>query len=65
MFFKFDFTMIQEILKFVNRGLADEAFEINQGACSSLDFLNEYLYNNLKRPKKKNPQLNQNIQTFC
>ena len=64
MFMKFDFQMIQEILAFVNSGLSDDVFEINQSACSALDFLNEYLFNNIKRPKKKQPQLAQNIQAF-
>ena len=45
----------------VNSGLQDDLFEINQGACAALDFFNEYLYNNIKRPKKKQPQLAQNI----
>ena len=53
MFMKFDYAMIQAILTFVNSGLTDDLFEINQSACTSLDFFNEYLYANLKRPKKK------------
>ncbi len=55
LFFKFDFPLIQKILSFVNSGLQDEIFEINQGACASLDYFNEYLYSNMKRPKKKQP----------
>lgn len=55
MFLKFDFQMIQSILAFVNHGISDDAFEINQSACTSLDFFNEYLYANIKHPKKKQP----------
>ena len=48
----------------MNAGLQDDTFEVNQAACSSLDFFNEYLYQNIKRPKKKQPALAQNIGNF-
>jgi hypothetical protein len=49
---------------FVNVGLSDDLFEINQIACTSIDFFNEYLYQNMKRPRKKQPQLSANILQF-
>lgn len=64
LFFKFDFQLIQQILALVNSGLADANFEINQSSCTSLDYFNEYLYQSMKRPRKKQPQLAANVSAF-
>ncbi|CDW76789.1 importin-n-terminal domain-containing protein [Stylonychia lemnae] len=50
MFAKFDFQLIENIL------------QISVTVC--LDYFNEYVYNNLKKPSKKSPQLAANIQNF-
>jgi len=61
-FLRFDFTFIIEI---VNRillpGIREENFEIKSAALLTIDHLNEFIYNNLKRPSKKQPQLAQNV----
>lgn len=39
-------------------------FDVSSGSCVSIDCFNEYVFNNLKKPKKKSPQLALNIQNF-
>ena len=42
-------------------GIRDDAFEIKSCALLTIDCLNEFVYNNLKRPSKKQPLLAQNV----
>eukprot|EP00347_Sterkiella_histriomuscorum_P000570 403375338 len=64
MFAKFDFPLINSILEIVNFGLTEDQFDINQSVTVCLDYFNEYVYNNLKKPNKKSPQLAQNLQNY-
>lgn len=44
--------------------MREEAFEIKSTALLTIDALNEFIFNNLKKPSKKQPQIAQNVQLF-
>jgi hypothetical protein len=39
-------------------------FDVSSGSCVSIDSFNEYVFNNLRKPRKKAPQLAANISNF-
>ena len=52
-FMKFDFTLIQNILNLLIIGVTSEQFDVASSACMALDCFNDYVYTQLKHPKKK------------
>jgi hypothetical protein len=52
-FLKFDSQLIINILNILANGMNDEVFDIASSAAITIDVFNEYVYTQLKRPKKK------------
>jgi hypothetical protein len=64
-FLRFDFTLIINIVeKILMPGMRQDAFEIKSSALLTVDALNEFVFNNLRRPSKKQPALAVNVQNF-
>jgi len=64
-FLRFDFGLVLQIIESILiPGMREEAFEIKSTALLTIDALNEFIFNNLKKPSKKQPQLAQNVQAF-
>jgi len=61
-FLRFDFDLVVQIIeKLLLPGIREEAFEIKSCALLTIDCLNEFIYNNLKKPSKKQPTMAQNV----
>jgi len=53
-FLRFDFDLVMRIIdQLLIPGIREEAFEIKSSALLTIDCLNEFIYNNLKKPSKK------------
>ena len=57
-FLRFDDQLILQLIdRILLPGISDEAFDIKSAALSTVDALNEFIFNNLRKPSKKQPQL--------
>lgn len=57
-FLRFDFGLVLNVIeKLLIPGMREEAFEIKSTALLTIDALNEFVFNNLKKPSKKQPQM--------
>lgn len=56
--------MADILQKLLIPALREEDFAIKSAALSSIDVLNEFVFNNLKRPSKKQPKIGENVQRF-
>lgn len=56
--------LVQLIDNVIIPGIHDEAFEIKSCALLTVDFFNEFIFTNLKKPSKKQPDMAQNVQNF-
>lgn len=64
-FLRFDFGIILEVIdKILVPSIRQEAFELKSSALITVDHLNEFIFNNLKKPSKKQPLLAQHVQAF-
>jgi len=55
-FLRFDFAFILQLIeKILIPGMREELFEIKSAALLTIDHLNEFIFNNLKKPSKKTP----------
>jgi hypothetical protein len=62
MFMRFDFNIILQVIdKILVPGMRQEAFELKSSALVTIDNINEFIFNNLKKPSKKQPLLAQNV----
>lgn len=61
-FLRFDFNFLLSIIdRLLLPALREESFELKSCALITLDNLNEFVFNNLKKPSKKQPVLAQNV----
>lgn len=44
--------------------MSDQAFEIKSAALLTADALNTFIFDNLRKPSRKQPQMSQNVQQF-
>jgi hypothetical protein len=64
-FLKLDFELIIAVVnQLLFPNLGDSEFAIKSNALLSLDSLNEFIFNNLRKPSKKRPELAQKVQQF-
>jgi hypothetical protein len=57
-FLRFDSSLIIQIIdRVLINGIREEGFDIKSAALLTLDQFNEFIYNNLKKPSKKQPLL--------
>lgn len=62
-FLKLDFELIIAVVnKLLFPNIGDPEFPIRSNALLSLDSLNEFIFNNLRKPSKKRPDLAQKVQ---
>jgi hypothetical protein len=55
-FLRFDFAIILSMVeKILMPGMRQDAFEIKSSALLTVDALNEFVFNNLRKPSKKQP----------
>ena len=66
MFLKFDTTLIQAILDFAIKGLAEaQNYELQSGATQCIVYFNEFCYEKLQKPPNaKGANVVQNVQSF-
>jgi hypothetical protein len=57
-FLRFDFALVVKIIEnILIPAMREEAFEIKSSALLAIDTLNEFVFNNLKKPSKKQPAM--------
>jgi|TARA_B110000285_G_C14914992_1_gene509776 hypothetical protein len=55
-FLRFDFQLVLAIIeKLLLPGLRSDLFQTKSSALLTIDALNEFIFNNLKKPSKKQP----------
>jgi hypothetical protein len=55
-FLRYDFSLILNIVRVILiPGMREEPFEIKSSALLTIDAFNEFVFNNLKKPSKKQP----------
>lgn len=56
MFLRFDFALLVELLdKILFPAMREDSFELKSCALITMDYINEFIFNNLKKPSKKQP----------
>lgn len=65
MFIHFETEMIHAIFaKIILPQISDEDFGVRSHALNCIDNFNEFVFNNLRKPSKKRPELTQKVQIF-
>ena len=63
-FIKFDFQFIVKVVDWLVQGVQLQDYEVKCNSMISLNHLNTFLWKNLNKPSKKQPQLAQNVNDF-
>lgn len=58
MFLRFDFSFVLQLIeKLIFPAMREDSFELKSCALITMDHVNEFVFNNLKKPSKKQPML--------
>lgn len=64
-FLRFDFNLVMQVVdQALVPGLTADLVEVKSSALSTIDSLNTFVFDNLRRPSKKQPEMAQNVQKF-
>ena len=64
-FLRFDFNLVMQVInQALLPGVAAELSEVKSSALLTIDSLNTFVFENLRRPSKKQPEMAQNVQKF-
>ena len=64
-FLQFDLALLQQIVeRILIPGCNDDHYDIRTASLQSVDSINEFIFNNLRKPSKRYPKLAQNVNHF-
>lgn len=64
-FLRFDFQLVMQVIeRSLIPGVSADLFEVRTASLQTIDSLNTFIFENLRRPSKKQPSMSENVHKF-